>query len=84
MSEDIMSKTKQDECDSCGFDTEVKFYPASGGAREGWLCKLCASSWAGRAYEYPTNYADGKCIRMIALVANLILAKLETMEQGHG
>jgi len=84
-----------EECYSCGFETELKPYDLSHRRRIGtrpsleadpeewdrwlWLCKICASTPCGNAYEYPEQYPNRSTLETIAYVGNLLLTEIRAL-----
>lgn len=43
-----------------------------------WLCRLCASTLAGNAYDYPEQYqGQAAVLKTICYVGNTILAEVK-------
>lgn len=84
---------KPEFCLSCGFGTtHLTGYPRrrninyAEGCETKWLCDLCASTDAGTAVDYPTQYPDIASLRTVCYVGNVILAAIRsrTTERGTG
>ena len=63
-----------EECEACGFVTEVKEYPMQGEPKK--LCKLCAYTLAGNAARFPEQYPYRDLMMQINFVGNAIAHSL--------
>lgn len=75
------SKEKPEECECCEFETaELKAYEnfsmSNTSTTHKWLCKLCASTMAGVALEYPELHKNGDILKAICHVGNAIIAEI--------
>jgi len=80
-----MAKEHQkEECESCGFETElfeVKEPTYSGTPLRYRLCNLCNETLAGTAKFYPRQYQNPEILKTICYVGNAILQELR---RGRG
>lgn len=85
MTEKEAPRPKPPECDSCHFETKrLKRYaraPLAVEKGDKWLCVLCASTLAGNALDYPSNYPDPAALRTICYVGNVILAAIAERQE---
>lgn len=79
---------KPEGCFSCGFETvNLTEYPRrraidyAEGCETKWLCELCASTDAGTAVDYPTQFVDIASLRTICYVGNVILAAIRARSE---
>lgn len=67
-------------CVSCGFDPselhEARIEFSKKPKPPVFLCTLCYSTHAGNATLYPDQYPEGKVLRHMCYLANVILAEL--------
>lgn len=71
------------ECEACGFETDAlesypmtRLMPKEEGTK--WLCRLCAETMCGMAYEYPEQFGGQfQTMRTICYCTNVVLAALE-------
>lgn len=74
---------KPEECSSCGYKTEqLEYYDAPGGIG-GWLCKVCASTYAGSAFSYPRLYQNIEIMQQISFTTNMILDAIEELRRHN-
>lgn len=66
----------KEECDSCGFVTEVHVLAPSNILRKEsmTLCRLCADTFAANALEH--NYEDQPLYSTICYIGNVILEEI--------
>ena len=80
---------KPEECDNCQWLTDdLKEYDAYARTQGhgpftldedkdwGWLCIVCCSTWAGRAYQFPRQYEDADVMAVIAWGINYLASIL--------
>ena len=83
-----MSEHETDEpsCECCGFKpVEVESYRQNRSRfraepRMARLCRLCAGTMAGNAFEYPEQFSEGRSgdvMRTICYVGNAIIESLK-------
>lgn len=76
------------ECMSCDWPTtELKQYDNCGDRGPGghvqsymWICKVCASTAAGNAYQYPRQYPDHQVLKFLAWQTNYLAALIKGEE----
>jgi hypothetical protein len=72
-------------CDACGYhDTPVEEFGDFSIAldRRPRYCEVCASTFASRAHSEPQSLTVGMLFRTLAVIANLILDKLNEIQNG--
>ena len=60
----------------CNSDLDCKL-------RYAWFCKVCAHTYCGNAYWYPSQY-DQKMMSHVALCTNLILDEIRNLPASFG
>lgn len=77
-------------CVSCQFEgAKTKIYKMTTEFGKGTMadrdpiefCDICASSMAGNAYCYPSQYPEAQVMKMISVVGNMIMARLDKLEK---
>lgn len=64
---------KPEECEFCHYETnKLEFFNAPGG-KDGWLCDVCASTYAGNAYHFPDHYENRHIMSQVSYSTNMIL-----------
>lgn len=78
---------KPEECCSCRFQTEelTEYDPPFMSKRTTkWLCRLCASTMAGNAYDYPDQYrGQTDIMQTVCFVGNTILRAIGEVALGR-
>lgn len=82
---------KTPECECCGWETadleEVDCYARISGLGPfspddekvfAWMCRVCRSTAAGRAYQFPDHYPNADVLQMIAWSTNRIMDDVRT------
>ncbi len=68
-----MSELEETECESCGYKgVKLKSYQLYGEQEPSLLCRVCASTRAGNAYQYPNQYPNGDVLMMLAWGINYL------------
>ncbi len=87
MKDNSRPEDKPEECGFCEFKTtDLRAYPNSPlrdrSKSHKWLCLLCASTPAGSAAEYPTQYEDGGAtMKCVCFVGNTILKEIGKLQR---
>ncbi len=74
---------RPDECESCGYETDLKAYSMCRSLPKSeykWLCNLCAGTMAGNAYEYPEQYENVPLFQTVCYVGNAILDAVKAQQ----
>jgi len=73
----VSANEMPEECESCGHATTELIFSEERGVQveSGWLCNVCYSTYAGRAFHSPRGYEYGDKLMLIqtALCTNLII-----------
>jgi hypothetical protein len=84
------SQEQPEECDCCQFKTEalkpyeVFFASKAVQTTHKWLCELCASTYAGNAYEYPEQYPyQVATLRAMCYIGNVLLKAIQENGKQH-
>ena len=75
---EMMQQLELKECEFCGSETYETFTVKNDYAEKktaGELCEVCASTWAGNAFLFPSQY-DTKIFKQLSQIANFMLKKL--------
>ena len=90
MSEKYELRKNEDEdiegCDCCGAEVPTSLFKGmsserslrGGKTEDYWLCEICANTHLSKALFYPSQCSDITLYKSIALIANMILQKLQT------
>lgn len=72
------------DCESCSYPAPLTDLPINPDrSRTAQLCALCVNTWAWRAVEYPTHYAEsGPVMQTVCYVGNAILAEIRRAIPG--
>jgi len=61
------------ECDSCGYRTEVKLSKSGPPANKtAHLCDICRRTFIGNAYFWPQQYEAVPVLRTLGWIANML------------
>ena len=72
----------RDECDNCEYETDLTYYSVPPGCDGAWLCEVCASTFLGKATQYPRQVEDPLLYRSIGWIANRLLDEIRGMGKG--
>jgi len=64
------------ECDCCGSQVATSVFANGLPAKDGRLCEVCSSTFLSHAFWYPEQVSDTRLYKSIAIIANMILARL--------
>ena len=83
----LPEEERPEGCDACLHETApLKSYAMNRNApvftEKKWLCYLCASTFAGVAFEYPEQYPDRKTMYSINYVGNEILLAIKAQREA--
>lgn len=73
------------ECDNCHFQTdELAHYAVMGGSSAATLCKVCSSTYFGRATTFPRLYGENATLfKSLAWSINTIIAEVRKNGTDH-